>query len=132
MPFRWKHALKTFKFELDPIAALPVATVESIGQGRWIMACPLCGCGHDVTTHKSPLYEPYCLANVFAGQPGAASNPYRTMRDEWRRKYPDAAAFKTVILKSIAAVDSGDSDQDTTNGSPEGATEAEFSAERAA
>lgn len=96
MPFKWR---------LDEKSQLPIATVETIGQGRWVMCCPLCGYAHDLRSNLpgTGIYEPQCLAVDFAARSGPTH--WKQLRADWLRQYPDAARFTSVTLRPAEAVE---------------------------
>lgn len=102
MPFRWKHAVKEFRWKLNQESGLPVAAVERIGEGNYIMACPCCGTSHCLLANQPTvgLYEPLC-AN---GQYTSLWSPYRA---SWIAQHPEAAkhrAIQLVTAEAIAAI----------------------------
>lgn len=89
MPLKYPDYQREFKFQVDG-DGLPRAQVITLGQGRWLTVCPLCGCAHDVTSFRGDVYEPTCLLRI----------THPKVYQAWHEKYPDAASHTRVKLES--------------------------------
>lgn len=94
MPLKYPDYQKSFEF-LIATNGHPVANVITLGQGRWLTVCSLCGCAHDVTTFTGDVYTPNCIVKIT--HPAA----YRP----WLDRFPAAVQHSSVLLKSVELAD---------------------------
>lgn len=59
MPTTIDHLQKHFRLTIKD--GLPEVSIETIGEGNWLMCCPLCGCQHQIlgVDERQP-YIPLC------------------------------------------------------------------------
>ena len=79
---------KSFVFRLSSVG-VPVAEVERVGTGLWLVCCPLCGMLHDVTGQRDGVViAPRCDLSL--------THPW--VYTAWLTLHPDAAQFQCVLL----------------------------------
>lgn len=89
MPFRIPLEVSRFRWTLD--GDTPAAQVETIGNGAWVMCCPLCGLIHDVTSKANgTIWQPTCTSNH--------APVFKRIRAAWVKEHPQAADYQTVRL----------------------------------
>lgn len=109
MPIRLRDSAKFKWLESD----LPLAPVVSIGAAQYILACPGCGCLHELsgtftsTGQTRIVTKPRCLLAEFANAGGRGGADWKTIYQNWLKAYPGAAAVsevRAVYLGSISEI----------------------------
>src|SRR5437868_6607745 len=88
MPLKFVDYQARFNWQVDA-KGLPVANVLTLGTGRWVTVCPLCGMAHDVTTSAGDTYKPTCLLK----------RTHPTVYAGWLKAHPEAATHSTILLQ---------------------------------
>jgi hypothetical protein len=99
MPLKYPDYQRAFTFEVNG-DGLPIGKVITLGCGRWLTVCPLCGCAHDVTTFRGDVYTPNCILKI----------THPKVYAMWLERFPDAAKYSRVMLKTVEIADLSNSE----------------------
>jgi hypothetical protein len=77
-------------FQLNVVAGLPQAEVETINGAKWLQCCPLCGCTHQIIgTVAKKAYTPTCQTLPLV---------YKAQQISWHKLHPAVTPFATLQL----------------------------------
>ena len=91
-PSTIQHLQKLFKLTVKD--SFPQVTVETMGKGRWLMCCPLCGCQHQILGVDETLpYTPLRQAKPLL---------YKAEVSAWRKLNPEDAKYvKLHLMRNV-------------------------------